>query len=123
MCKVCSSLGQKWGNERAITGSNIILTCPLFFKCLKISRSKLLSENVQILLPSLRTSNMCRGSPCNLSTLEIQDRKFLASRSDAVTGSKGLPEIIKNTANVRQTKDGGWGQRVVDGEGVAVKDA
>ena len=29
MCKVCSSLGQKWGNERAITGINIILTCPL----------------------------------------------------------------------------------------------
>ena len=29
MCKVCSSLGQKWGNERAITGSKIILTCPL----------------------------------------------------------------------------------------------
>ena len=29
MCKVCSSLGQKWGNERAVTGSNIILTCPL----------------------------------------------------------------------------------------------
>ena len=28
MCKVCSSLGQKWGNERAITGSKIILTCP-----------------------------------------------------------------------------------------------
>ena len=27
MCKVCSSLGQKWGNERAITGINIILTC------------------------------------------------------------------------------------------------
>ena len=32
MCKVCSSLGQKWGNERAITGSKIILTCPLFKK-------------------------------------------------------------------------------------------
>ena len=29
MCKVCSSLGQKWGNERAITGSKIILTSPL----------------------------------------------------------------------------------------------
>ena len=29
MCKVCSSLGQKWGNEKAITGSKIILTCPL----------------------------------------------------------------------------------------------
>ena len=29
MCKVCSSLGQKWGNERAITGRKIILTCPL----------------------------------------------------------------------------------------------
>ena len=29
MCKVCSSLEQKWANERAITGSNIILTCPL----------------------------------------------------------------------------------------------
>ena len=29
MCKVCSSLGQKWGNERAITGIDIILTCPL----------------------------------------------------------------------------------------------
>ena len=29
MYKVCSSLGQKWGNERAITGINIILTCPL----------------------------------------------------------------------------------------------
>ena len=29
MCKVCSSLGQKWGNERAITGSKLILTCPL----------------------------------------------------------------------------------------------
>ena len=28
MCKVCSSLGQKWGNERAITGSKIILTSP-----------------------------------------------------------------------------------------------
>ena len=31
MCKVCSSLGQKWGNERAITGINIILTCPFTF--------------------------------------------------------------------------------------------
>ena len=30
MCKVCSSLGQKWGNERAITGSKIILTSPLY---------------------------------------------------------------------------------------------
>ena len=29
MCKVCSSLGQKWGNERAITGIKIILTCSL----------------------------------------------------------------------------------------------
>ena len=29
MYKVCSSLGQKWGNERAITGNKIILTCPL----------------------------------------------------------------------------------------------
>ena len=37
MCKVCSSLGQKWGSERAITGSNIILTCPfqlIFFPLL-----------------------------------------------------------------------------------------
>ena len=32
MCKVCSSLGQKWGNERAITGSNIILTSPTLHK-------------------------------------------------------------------------------------------
>ena len=31
MCKVCSSLVQKWGNERAITGSKIILTSPLEF--------------------------------------------------------------------------------------------
>ena len=31
MCKVCSSLGQKWGNERAITGSKIILTSPLAY--------------------------------------------------------------------------------------------
>ena len=29
MCEVCSSLGQKWGNERAITGIKIILTCSL----------------------------------------------------------------------------------------------
>ena len=29
MCKVCSSLGQKWGNERAIMGIKIILTCSL----------------------------------------------------------------------------------------------
>ena len=29
MCKVCSSLGQKWGNERDITGSKIILKSPL----------------------------------------------------------------------------------------------
>ena len=28
LCKVCSSLGQKKGNERAITGRKIILTCP-----------------------------------------------------------------------------------------------
>ena len=31
MCKVCSSLGQKWGNERAITGIKIILTCSFPF--------------------------------------------------------------------------------------------
>ena len=29
LCKVCSSLEQKKGYERAITGSRIILTCPL----------------------------------------------------------------------------------------------
>ena len=26
---LCSSLEQKWGNERAITGRKIIMTCPL----------------------------------------------------------------------------------------------
>ena len=39
MCKVRSSLGQKWGNERAITGSNIILTCPLRGNLLKRGHS------------------------------------------------------------------------------------
>ena len=37
--------------------------------------------------------------------IPVNPWKFLASRSDAVIGSKGLPEIIKNTVNVRQTKD------------------
>ena len=32
MCKVCSSFGEKWENERAITGSNVILTCPLEYR-------------------------------------------------------------------------------------------
>ena len=50
MCKVCSSLGQKWGNERAITGSNIILTCPFCSEGLKAKRiqSALVSHHPEL---------------------------------------------------------------------------
>ena len=41
MCKVCSSLGQKWGNGRAITGINIILTCSFSVYLLKESTTSL----------------------------------------------------------------------------------
>ena len=40
MCEACSSLGQKWGNERAITGSKIILTCPNLSPCSGVGKPK-----------------------------------------------------------------------------------
>ena len=51
MCKVCSSLGQKWGNERAITGSKIILTCPLScgkYKWLQKERRRRVSFSIPL---------------------------------------------------------------------------
>ena len=50
MCKVCSSLGQKWGNERAITGINIILTGPFL--------PKTLSQKLELLLLTLMKFNV-----------------------------------------------------------------
>ena len=50
MCKVCSSLGQKWGNERAITGSKIILTSPFRMGSEFLAREDL--ENMMTLVLS-----------------------------------------------------------------------
>ena len=55
MCKVCSSLGQKWGNERAITGSKIILTSPFIGKAESSRNSAAIGVDCRLIVAKIWT--------------------------------------------------------------------
>ena len=70
MCRVCSSLGQKWGNERAITGSKIILTCPLQVGRRRVSLLK---------LPIIRENAAGKRTRKEISLFRAESAKVVSS--------------------------------------------
>ena len=88
MCKVCSSLGEKWGNERAITGSKIILTCPFL----------MVTESIHTIVNCWKQRGLTLGGRIQVFKSLIFSKLVYASSVQYISGDvvKEICKILKD---------------------------